>query len=59
MPDFGVEFHDWWAEGVVRGDGDVNGVDACFVGRVGRTWECALQVREVAFDYWSTCDRRL
>ena len=49
MPDFGVEFHDGGAEGVVAGDLDVDGVGAAFVGGIGGSWEGAFEVGEVGF----------
>ena len=47
MPDLGLKLHDWWAEGVLAGNLDVDKVGCTLVRCVGRPQKLAAQMCEI------------
>lgn len=47
MPELGLEFHDWWLEGIFGWNVDVDGKCAALIGRVWRARESGFEVSYV------------
>ena len=56
MPDFGVELHDWWPEGVFARYSDVNQVCAALIWGSRWPFERAFQMGEVVTTSNGVCE---